>query len=261
MSESPTADSATVRLEATLGDCELKMSVTVPTGPTRLDDMIPLLQILSDKVVAAGEQEVQRQGKCISCQKGCGACCRQLVPISPVEARHVARVVQSLPQARRTEIVRRFAEARRRLEESGMWQRLDDRQGWPEDCVSEIGLEYFHLGIPCPFLEEESCSIHLDRPMTCREYLVTSPAENCASPGPGKIDWVPMAAKVWVAAARCEPGAINGRYLNWVPLIQAHDWAAENPEPPAQRSGPELLRQVIESLARSEVAPVEQPTA
>ena len=38
-----------------------------------------------------------------------------------------------------------------------------------------LGREYFQLGIPCPFLEEESCSIYHDRPITCREYLVTSP--------------------------------------------------------------------------------------
>ena len=79
MNESRTA---TVSLEATVGDCELKMSVTVPAGPTKLDDLLPLLQILSDNVVAAAEREGERQGKCISCTKGCGACCRQLVPIT-----------------------------------------------------------------------------------------------------------------------------------------------------------------------------------
>jgi Fe-S-cluster containining protein len=36
--------------------------------------------------------------------------------------------------------------------------------------------------MPCPFLEDESCSIHPDRPLVCREYLVTSPAELCAGP-------------------------------------------------------------------------------
>src|SRR5438046_326137 len=95
------ARSATVNLEATIGACELKMSVTVPAGPTRLDDLVPLLQILSDNVVAAAEREGEQQGKCVSCRKGCGACCRQLVPISPVEARDVARLVEEMPAPRR----------------------------------------------------------------------------------------------------------------------------------------------------------------
>ena len=53
MNESRTA---TVSLEATVGDCELKMSVSVPAGPTKLDELLPLLQILSDNVVAAAER-------------------------------------------------------------------------------------------------------------------------------------------------------------------------------------------------------------
>src|SRR6266576_2839276 len=92
MIEPPKSGSANVDLAATVGNCELKMSVTVPAGPTRLDDLVPLLQILSDNVVAVAEHEAAQQGVCISCRKGCGACCRQLVPISPVEARHVARL-------------------------------------------------------------------------------------------------------------------------------------------------------------------------
>jgi Fe-S-cluster containining protein len=251
MTESSASGSATVNLEATVGGCEVKMSVTVPAGPTRLDDLLPLLQILSDNVVAAAEHEAEQQGVCISCRKGCGACCRQLVPISPVEARHVGRLVSEMPEPRKSEIVSRFAAARRRLEEVGIWERLDNRQEWPEDGVTEIGLEYFQQRIPCPFLEDESCSIHRERPLTCREYLVTSPAENCANPTPQTIEWLPMPAKVWVAAARCESGQTDDRYLNWVPLIQALDWAAQHSEPAAKKNGPELVKQVIESLASS----------
>jgi hypothetical protein len=39
--------------------------------------------------------------------------------------------------------------------------------------------------------------------------------------------------------------------VNWVPLIQALDWAANHPEPPAEKNGPELLRHVLEHLAGS----------
>ena len=246
------SDSATVRLQATIGSCELKMAVTVPAGPTRLDDMMPFLQILSDHVVAAAERDAEQRGACISCTKGCGACCRQLVPVSPVEARHVARLVAEMPEPRRSEVVRRFQDARQKLEAAGLWQRLLDRHAWPEDGVSAIGLEYFRQGIACPFLEDESCSIHRDRPMTCREYLVTSPAANCANPTPEGIEWLPLDAKVWVAAARTEaPPAGTGRYVNWVPLIQAVDWVAENAEPQATKNGPDLLREVLENLSNS----------
>jgi Fe-S-cluster containining protein len=251
MENTCTSDTSTVRLQATVGSCELKMGVTVPAGPTRLDDLMPLLQILSDKVVSAAEQDAQQQGQCISCKKGCGACCRQLVPLSPVEARHVARLVEAMPQPRQSQIRERFAAARQKLEAAGVWQKLNERRSWPEDGVSKIGLEYFQQQVPCPFLEDESCSIHLDRPMTCREYLVTSPAENCANPTPQNIEWLPIAAKVWVAAARCEPPADGGPYVNWIPLIQALDWAADNEEAAPDINGPDLVKRVIENLANS----------
>lgn len=245
------ANTATVEVQATIGSCSLNMSVSVPAGPAGVDDFLPLLQILSDKVVATAEADAAQRGKCISCQKGCGACCRQLVPLSPADARNIAQLVAGMPEARKSRIVERFAAARRSLEDSSLWEKLNDRRNWPEANVSQIGIDYFKLGIACPFLEEESCSIHRDRPLTCREYLVTSPAEHCASPTSDSIECLPMPAKVWLSAARCEPESTPDRSLNWIPLIQALDWAAYHPAPAATKPGPEMLRQLIEGLSHT----------
>ena len=48
-------------------------------------------QGLVNAVVAAAEA-----GKAISCRKGCGACCRQLVPISRTEAERLLSTVAAL---------------------------------------------------------------------------------------------------------------------------------------------------------------------
>jgi Fe-S-cluster containining protein len=286
MSDPPPEAVAKVSATLRLGTHRLQLSVSVPAGPTRLDDMLPLLQILSNELVDMAEREAADRGTPVSCRRGCGACCRQLVPVSPVEARQIARLVERLPLERQQVIRARFAQARQRLEAVGMWQQLQNRATWPESAVAEVGLAYFRLGIPCPFLEDESCSIHPQRPLTCREYLVTSPAEHCADPSTGQIQWVPLPAKVWVAAARCEPRSAPGapasshdhsagqgtpalapdapvsdrnqpaesqgqapRYVPWVPLIQALEWAEEHPPPPAEHTGPELVRQVLAALA------------
>ena len=192
-----TSGTATVDVELTIGDRRLNTKVTVPAGPTQLIDLLPIVDRVADAIVDSAVDEAAQQGRTVSCKKGCGACCRQLVPISEVEARQIRDLVAGFDEPRRSHVLARFAEARRRLEESGLLDKLLARAEWNEAVFMEIGMAYFHQGIACPFLEEESCSIHLDRPVTCREYLVTSPAANCACPTKDNIEMVALPTKVW----------------------------------------------------------------
>lgn len=245
---------ATADIALRIGEHQLKTKVTVPTANIGLKQLLPLMQSMSSTIVQIGEKNVEEKGLTISCQKGCGACCRQLVPIAPVETHAIRDLVESIPEPRKTEILKRFADAKEKMTAAGMWQKLDERQNWPEDEVLKIGIDYFKLGVACPFLEEESCSIHLDRPMACREYLVTSPAANCANPTPEGVEWVPIPAKVWtvvskVEQSKSEPTATPQRYLPWVPLIQALDFAATHAEGP-ERPGTEWVRDLFNGIAK-----------
>ncbi len=239
---------ATVDVEINLGDRSLRTKVSVPAGPTRLIELLPIIQRVANAVVDSAVQDVEQQGRTVSCTKGCGACCRQLVPISEVEARRIHDLVNDLPEPRRSQVRVRFAEARSRLQQAGLWEQLLARTDWDEDVFLEIGTHYFHQGIPCPFLEDESCSIHPDRPLTCREYLVTSPAANCACPRKDNIEKVGLPVQVWTALARFDQTDPSAKYFRWVPLVMAPEWAAENPDEAPRRSGPDLLREFFEHL-------------
>jgi Fe-S-cluster containining protein len=225
------------------------IEILVPQGPARLRELLPVLEGLTDTVVELATRQVEREGKSITCKKGCGACCRQLVPISAAEAHNLAELVGAMPQRRQAEVRHRFAEARERLEAAGLLGQLQnpDRSSGRE--LRPLGLSYFGLGIACPFLEEESCSIHRERPLACREYLVTSPAENCARPTAESVHCVPMPAKVSSVAQKLEkprPGYAAG----WLPLILALDWANTHAEPPPNRSGPILIKELFSHLAK-----------
>ena len=245
---------ATADIAMRIGDHQLRTKVTVPTANVGLKQLLPMMQSVSSSIVQIGEKNVEERGLTISCQKGCGACCRQLVPIAPVETFGIRELVEAMPEPRKTEILRRFADAKEKMTAAGMWQTLDARADWPEEEVLKIGVDYFKLGVACPFLEEESCSIHLDRPMACREYLVTSPAVNCSNPTPEGVDWVPMPAKVWTIAAKVEQSGPPQRYLPWVPLIQALDFAADHQEGPP-RPGPEWVRDIFNGIAKEGAKP------
>jgi Fe-S-cluster containining protein len=177
---------ATIRME--LQGQTRAFSAPVPQGPSRLLDLLPATREIANQEAQANIDRVRAEGKDISCRAGCGACCRQLVAISAVEAKSLAELVASLPAERQTVIRQRFADGIRRLEDAGVIDASEPagkrvpvahNKGSMALTLADLGQRYFRVGIACPFLEEESCGIYEHRPAVCRQYHVTSPAENC----------------------------------------------------------------------------------
>ncbi|MCI0640633.1 MAG: YkgJ family cysteine cluster protein [Gemmataceae bacterium] len=242
----------------TTSDWEMTFQVEVPAGPTRLRTLLPLVQSLTDAVVAAAEQADLGKGHSISCRKGCGACCRQLVPVTQTEARHLRDLVEALPEPRRSQVRKRFADARQRLEESGLFDRLLQSAAWTSATFLELATAYFQLGLACPFLEDEACSIHPIRPLKCREFLVTTPAENCSRPTPQSVRSVPLPVSVAAALARLDVPSTAPCYERWLPLTLAPDWAEQNPDEGCLRPGPELLGDFLAQLKVTPSPPTPQ---
>ena len=239
----------TATVELSVAGERFETRLTVPAGPASPRQLLPVLRPLSEALLGVAVARAQAAGERVSCAKGCGACCRQLVPISQAEARAIALLVEELPEPRRSEIRSRFAQARRRIEEAGLLQRIVDPESFPDETLQKLGLTYFHLGIACPFLEDESCSIYEDRPISCREYLVTSPARECARPSEKTIRTVEPESKVWIALARLDEDPAR-RFIPWVPLSMAPEWAHAHPEAVPARTGPELLGVFFRKLAQ-----------
>lgn len=251
---STSADMVSTTLTIASDAWEMKMRVTVPAAPTPLRRLIPLAQALTNAVVQTASNAVEEQGQHVSCRKGCGACCRQLVPITQTEARQIADLVQELPEESRHAVEGRFAAARQRLADAGLLDTLLDPVQWPRSGEAERWSRYFQLNLACPFLEEESCSIHADRPLSCREYLVTSPAEHCAQPTPETVHRVPLPMEVWPAMAQLDGPADDANYLRWVPLVVAPEWAAAHPDEPTPRPGMQWLKELTQHLAGQHTA-------
>jgi hypothetical protein len=144
--------------------------------------------------------------------------------------------------APRAAVRARFAEARRRLGEAGLLRDLQDTGKVTDTGYGALNAAYFAQGIACPFLEEESCSIYEERPITCREYLVTSPAENCSRPTPENIRRAKMLIPVFNAVARWQVPSLEHFLERWVPLILAPEWAEDHPDDSPPRPGLDLLR-------------------
>ncbi|MFO1157796.1 MAG: YkgJ family cysteine cluster protein [Reyranellaceae bacterium] len=206
--------------------------ITVPSGPVEAAEIVPALQGLVNAVVDAAET-----GRTVSCRQGCGACCRQLVPVSRTEGERLLRMVDALPAERREALHQRFAAAEAVIAGAG----LDQRQGRSDRALSAA---YFALGLPCPFLEDESCSIHPERPLVCREYLVTSPAELCAGPAQEGVTPLPV-PKVSLAARGLQDEADD-----WFPLALLMAWRRTRLPPTTRRTGPEWVQRFLRQLGR-----------
>src|SRR3982751_3443064 len=142
---------ATLRLK--VGDLAIAHPLTVPNAAGPPTAVLPALQGLVNEVVGAAEA-----GRAISCRKGCGACCRQLVPISRTEGEALLALIEAMPEERREAVRARFAEAEAAITKAGLAERGDHTARESARSDRELSVAYFGLRIPCPFLEEESCS-------------------------------------------------------------------------------------------------------
>jgi Fe-S-cluster containining protein len=234
----------------TVGPGRLDASVVVPAGNVTLTQILPAIQGLTSNIVDSVIQIVQSEGRQISCRAGCGACCRQMVPLSIFEAESLAEWIATLPEEHREQLRQRFHTALLALKERGILERMDPDL-WVDgsDDAKALAVDYLAAKVPCPFLEDESCGIHPIRPLICREYLVTSPPEFCTAPSEDRVAGVPMPLKpsraLFKLGASIEKG---GR--GWIPLVFLFAWVGAGARPGERFSGPgpQVLYEFVRNL-------------
>lgn len=234
------------RLKLTVGDLAIDTTIAVPAAPAPAEAVLPALRTLINATVGAVEARERSEGREISCRKGCGACCRQLVPISQTEQRAIRTLVAAQPKPRRKVLMQRFAAASQALRSVGLADELLDPTKRAGRRDRELSLAYFALGLACPFLEEESCSIHPDRPLVCREYSVTSPAPLCSNSDQAGVE--PVKAPKLSVAARGLENEIAGRdtATDWIPLALALDGPPQRAS--AARTGPDWMQRFFAAM-------------
>ena len=62
----------------------MEMQMTVPAKPVKPHRMLPVFQQMANAFVGISSDAVEMDGNAISCKAGCGACCRQPVPLAEI---------------------------------------------------------------------------------------------------------------------------------------------------------------------------------
>src|SRR3954467_6290918 len=101
----------TLHLRLTLAGSALQAAVSPPTPPPPRTILLPIRHNLTNAITTLATQSAESQNEKISCKKGCDACCRQMVPISPTEAQSLRDTLAALPPAQQSRIRTRFAAA------------------------------------------------------------------------------------------------------------------------------------------------------
>ena len=210
---------------------EVSTAVAVPTGFVPVTAILPLMRGLGEEAQALEQRRLSEAGCTVSCQKGCAACCRMLVPISAPEAFALASRVDRLEENERTRLLSQVDLANQRLAKAGLLKQLltlsESANPVTDEAIEPLNRAYYALRMPCPFLYNEACSIYEDRPAACRELAVTSPATSCQDMTNGSIQPVPVAVRMSTALSLLWAD-LTGTVPRLIPLPLALEWAARH---------------------------------
>lgn len=247
---------ATERYEIALNTAagQLTTAIDVPTGFVPVTSIVPVMRRVGEEAQALEQARSIESGKALSCHKGCAACCRMMVPLSPPEAFALRDYVRGLPVERQQHIAGRLGCTKSVLLSHGLWHRLlemgESARPPDDEALEPVNRDYYALRLPCPFLEEEMCSIYEERPAACRELLVTTPAEWCQDIVTHPVEQIPVPVRMGPALGLLWGELTNGP-ARLIPLPTALDWAERHyRENQPTWPGTELLDRMLDKVWR-----------
>jgi Fe-S-cluster containining protein len=197
LSDQDTAKTETVKAELRIGKEKIRFSAMMTNEPVHLYDLLPFFQNITNKVIEIAIKEAVDQGKTISCKMGCCACCHQLIPISWAEGLLLLQQIDSMSPEHQQAVRARFKQNLAAVKASGIYEEMDQMVNRGDrNKRREIGIAYMNLNLPCPFLHEQSCSVYQNRPLSCREFMVTSDPVYCIKPDPERVEVVVLPRRV-----------------------------------------------------------------
>lgn len=201
----------------------------MPEGRVAPDALLPFMHAVVEAAIDATVAQAAADGQRVSCTKGCAACCKaQPVPVTPPEAMAIARRVAAQPAPRRRVLRERFADRERRLAAAGLRETFLRETPIADPAAARAAATAYHrLGLACPFLEDDACAIHAERPMACRLYLVSSSPARCSDPLTQPVAVLRMPLRPASALLRAtEP--VFGRPQLTLPLVLALTYAGRH---------------------------------
>ncbi len=227
---SRSCDMETFSLELDILGKPTCLRINVAPVQARLSEMAPLARAISTKLALATLERLRESGKSIPCCKGCSACCSYLIPLSVPEAFCMAEELFAMPpEEGRTLLQSSLDTARTILEQMPEDFNTDEPPTDGGIRSSQLGAWYAGLRLRCPFLVDNLCTTYDQRPIACREHVVTGSVASCNIEGTEE----PVVTKMPVSVLECLgrlAAELEQSEVEAIMLPLALPWAQENTE-------------------------------
>jgi Fe-S-cluster containining protein len=205
--------------------------INVENVQARLSDMVPLARAFSTKMAIATLERLRESGKSVPCCKGCSACCSYLVPLSVPETFRLVEELATMPPEKGRTLLRSSLDTAKTILEQMPRDLTEDESASKDNGIrsDQLGAWYAGLGLRCPFLSDNLCVTYDQRPIACREHIVTGSETSCNVEGTDEPDIVKMPVSVLECLGRLA-AELEQSDVEAIMLPLALPWAQQNTE-------------------------------
>ncbi|OQA02503.1 MAG: hypothetical protein BWY69_01056 [Planctomycetes bacterium ADurb.Bin401] len=232
-----------VRFETKIFGKTLDFSINVTGQEATLSDIVPAARKISDKIICAIMQGLNEDGINVPCRKGCCSCCSSLIPMPIPEVFRMREELLSMPNKSSNRILRRsINSAVRILKKTNRSEYLKDFSKPGKNSLNDLNKWYGELHEVCPLLSGGVCMLYEQRPIACREHIVTGTAEMCRQDKLSKPNVVPvrvsMVETLGEMASQIEGTEVEAIILPFTQAwVQDNLWRAERKWPAMEMVG------------------------
>ncbi|HAL45256.1 MAG: hypothetical protein A2Y12_11195 [Planctomycetes bacterium GWF2_42_9] len=216
---------------------DIPFAINIMNDEATLSDIVQPARKLSNEVVLAHQEQIELKGQKVPCKKGCCSCCSSLIPMSVPEVFRLLEDFLEMPNEKSNSLLRNCIQsAQQILNKTRQNECLKNFAEKGKDKTNQISDWYGELGIVCPFLTDGICSIYEERPLACREHIVSDTSTSCKKNSKSKPKVVPMQVSVLEALGQLT-SELEGTDVEAIMLPFSLAWAQDNHKR-AQRKWP-----------------------
>jgi len=221
-------DTEIISFELDVGGKTVQFRIDVAAKQATLADIVPLARRLSTKLAILFLERLRENGQSIPCCKGCSACCSYLIPLSVPEVFRLREELLAMPPSKSSRILKSCVIAAKRILQKSP-EDLDANKLTKNNLTQtdEISKWYASLKLTCPFLSDSLCVLYEQRPLACREHIVTGSNFFCQSDHRDEPNVVPMPVSVLDALGQLT-AELEDLNIEAVMLPLAFAWAQDN---------------------------------